>query len=385
MKGETYECIIRIKKRFFSLARKFVKGQSSFLRLKTRLYRKELLPDYSFSDLTAKWPYNPTHCVSDSFSRKKEMNIELSICIPAFNAEKTIITLLQQLERQKTHFKIEVLIVNDGSTDQTGSIVEGFIAGKENYHLYHQENAGLSAARNKAIDNSSGRYLTFIDSDDEICDGFIENLMTAATSQDTDIVRGQYYSKRSSHMRLCGVASSFAWGKVYRASLFDRIRFPDDYWFEDMINNFLLTPLSRKTIDMNVPVIIHNYVEGSLSKVQLSSVTFKSLEQLYLVISLVEDYRTLGLTDEAYLHKRILHECSGLMVRRTQKLDEGTKKQVFLACNRIFVENGIRAEEFTGVDRFFAEAILKKDYTAWKMAEDYAVLYNKLHRIRIFR
>lgn len=361
-------------------ARKYIHGQTSFLKLKTGLYRVEPLPEYDFAALTTQWPYRSPHCVSNLYSRKNKTNIDLSICIPAFNAEMTILTLLEQIERQRANFKVEILIVNDGSTDQTGGIVEQFIEGKENFHLYHQENTGLSAARNKAIDNSSGRYLTFIDSDDEICDGFIENLMSVAVTQDADIVRGQYYSRRRKHMRLCGIASSFAWGKVYRASLFDKIRFPNGYWFEDMINGFLLTPLSGKTVDVNMPVIIHNYNKGSLSKLQLSTTTYKSLEQLFLVISLIEDYKALGLTDEAYLHKRIMNECSRLMVRRTEKLDEGTKKQVFLACNRIFTENEIKAREFSGVDRIFADAIINKDYAAWKMAAEYAVVYNRFHR-----
>lgn len=372
---------------FISLISKLLKsgiGLVAFLKLKTGLYRKVPLPDYDFDSLKALWPYKPPYCVSNAFSRKEEADIDLSICIPAFNAEKTILTLLEQIERQKTNYKIEVLIVNDGSTDKTGELIGRFVAGRENYHLYHQGNAGLSAARNKAIDNSSGRYLTFIDSDDEICDGFIESLMSAATTNDADIVRGQYYSRHGSHIRLCGIVSSFAWGKVYRASLFDKIRFPEGYWFEDMINSFLLTTLSEKTVDISVPVIIHNYVEGSLSKVQLSAVTYRSLEQLYLVMSLIEDYKTLGLTDEAYLHKRILHECSRLMVRRTERLDEVTKKQVFLACNKIFEENGIKAVEFSGVDRLFADSIINKDYVAWKMAADYAVVYNRFFDIRAY-
>lgn len=380
MKGEIYDCIISIMEKWFSLGHKLIKGLLLFLKLKTGIYIKASLPVYSFSALTDKWTYNPPHCVSDSFSRKKKADTDLSICIPAFNVEKTILTLLEQIEMQKTSFKMEVLIVNDGSTDKTGELVERFIAGRKNYHLFQQDNAGLSAARNKAIDNSSGRYLTFIDSDDEICDGFIENLMSAAISYDADIVRGQYYSRHGNHMRLCGIASAFAWGKVYRASLFDKIQFPEGYWFEDMINSFLLTPLSGKTVDISVPVIIHNYVKGSLSKVQLSAVTYRSLEQLYLVMSLIEDYKTLGLTDEIYLHKRIMNECSCLMVRRTERLDEGTKKQVFLACNKIFVENGINAAEFSGSDRLFADAIINKNYVVWKMAADYAAVYNRLFR-----
>ena len=85
--------------------------------------------------------------MSDTFSRKEEADIDLSICIPAFNAEKSILTLLRQIERQKTNFEFEVLIINDGSTDHTGENVAEFIEGKENCHLLQQDNAGLSAAR----------------------------------------------------------------------------------------------------------------------------------------------------------------------------------------------------------------------------------------------
>ena len=202
--------------------------------------------------------------------------------------------------------------------------------------------------------------------------------MSAATKNDADIVRGQYFSQRGNYRRLRGIASSFAWGKVYRASLFDKFRFPEGYWFEDLIYSFLLTPLSGKTVDLEVPVIIYKNAEGSLSKVQISAVSYKSLEQLYLVMSLIKDYKTLGLTDEAYLHRRIMKECSRLMVRRTEKLDEATRKQVFLACSRIFEENEIKSTEFSGIDRTFADVIINRDYAAWKMAADYSVIYNML-------
>lgn len=194
---------------------RFDYGLFSFLKLTAGFFKKDTLPDFCFDSLSEKWHYCDPHCVSDSFSRNTlpEKDIDLSICIPAYNVEKTIIRLLKQIDNQRTSFKVEVLIVNDGSTDRTGHIVERFIDEKDNFHLYHQENAGLSAARNKAIDNSSGRYLTFIDSDDEICDGFIENLMSAAILNDADIVRGQYYTRYGSHMHLCDIASAFAWEK----------------------------------------------------------------------------------------------------------------------------------------------------------------------------
>lgn len=91
------------------LAQKLIYGLTAFLKLKIGLYRKELLPDYDFDSLKDLWPYNPPYCVSDTFSRKEEADIDLSICIPAFNAEKTIITLLEQIERQKQTTRLKFL------------------------------------------------------------------------------------------------------------------------------------------------------------------------------------------------------------------------------------------------------------------------------------
>ena len=132
-----------------SKAHRLGAGLLSYLKLTTGLYKKDTIPDYSFDSLLEKWPYNDPHCVSDSYSQNtlRDKEVDLSICIPAFNAEKSILTLLRQIERQKTNFEFEVLIINDGSTDHTGENVAEFIEGKENCHLLQQDNAGLSAAR----------------------------------------------------------------------------------------------------------------------------------------------------------------------------------------------------------------------------------------------
>ena len=101
---------------------------------------------------------------------------------------------------------------------------------------------------------------------------------------------------------------------------------------------------------------------------QARSKNYKSLEQLYLVMSLVDDYKKLQLNDRAYLSKRLVAECSHLMVRRTEGLDEATRMQVFLAVNKLFLDEQVDPKQFSGADRIFAEAILKKDYDAWKLA-----------------
>ena len=135
-----------------------------------------------------------------------------------------------------------------------------------------------------------------------------------------------------------------------------------------MINLFFVVPQSRKTITLDKVTIYHNDVEGSASKQQSRAKSYKSLEDLYLVLSLTKDYKTLGLQDRAYLDNRLIVECSRLMASRTEELDEVTRQQVFLACNNLFTEEHVDPSQFSGIERIFADAILNKDFVAWKLA-----------------
>lgn len=208
--------------RYISAALRKAKGKVVSFRLKHDLYQKINLPTTDKEILFSKWPYVKPKCVSESFMFPEYSGIDLSICIPMHNVENCIGILLEQIEAQKTQFTYEVLLVNDGSTDNTETVVKSFIEGKTNYKLFSQENGGISAARNKAIDNATGNYLTFIDSDDEICEGFIEQLMSAAVNQDAEIVKGKYCLKRGSHLLPRGIASGYIWG-VYSEDHFSRM------------------------------------------------------------------------------------------------------------------------------------------------------------------
>lgn len=89
---------------------------------------------------------------------------ELSIIIPVYNTEKYLRACLDSIIAQ-TYSDYEVLLIDDGSTDRSGSICDEY-AGLDNVHVIHTENLGVSHARNTGIDNAAGRYIYFIDSDD---------------------------------------------------------------------------------------------------------------------------------------------------------------------------------------------------------------------------
>lgn len=102
-------------------------------------------------------------------------NSKISVVIPVYNAEKTIGNILEKLITQE-YRNIEIIAVNDGSKDDSWKILEGFSKKDKRVIAIDQKNAGASTARNVGIDKSTGEFITFIDSDDDISDKLISEL-----------------------------------------------------------------------------------------------------------------------------------------------------------------------------------------------------------------
>lgn len=100
----------------------------------------------------------------------------VSIIIPIYNAEKYLDTCLQSLLRQ-TYPNFEVLLVNDGSTDQTTSICDHYANLYPQFKAIHKANGGVSSARNVGLENAKGEKILFIDADDWVNETYIEDLM----------------------------------------------------------------------------------------------------------------------------------------------------------------------------------------------------------------
>lgn len=89
----------------------------------------------------------------------------ISIIIPAFNCEKTILNTIESIKKSGIN-DYEILIIDDGSTDNTAAICDGLSASNDNVRCIHQKNAGVSATRNRGIDEAHGEYVWFVDADD---------------------------------------------------------------------------------------------------------------------------------------------------------------------------------------------------------------------------
>lgn len=114
------------------------------------------------------------------------MNELISVVIPIYNRESTLQKCVDSVLAQ-TYKNIEVILVNDGSTDRSGDICRRYEQIDPRVKVISKENGGLSSARNAGIDKSCGEYIFFIDSDDWIDSDTLEVLLNAALQKGTDV------------------------------------------------------------------------------------------------------------------------------------------------------------------------------------------------------
>ena len=115
----------------------------------------------------------------------------ISVIIPVYNTESYIGLCLESLVKQ-TYTNFEVLMIDDGSTDNSGRICQEYTESDSRFHYYRKENGGVSSARNLGIEYSRGDYLTFVDSDDWVEEDYLEVLYSALVSESASVSISTY-------------------------------------------------------------------------------------------------------------------------------------------------------------------------------------------------
>ena len=192
----------------------------------------------------------------------------ISVIVPVYNVEKYLSKCLESIKNQ-TYTNLEIILVNDGSTDSSGKICEDFANNDSRIKLYHKENGGLSDARNFGIERASGTYFTFIDSDDYITQDYVDYLLKLVENSDAQIAIGShticYESEKKTykglgqesqititpkealeHILLDDGIDLSAWAKLYSSKLFKEIRYPKGLAFEDTATTYKLLLLCEK-------------------------------------------------------------------------------------------------------------------------------------------
>ncbi len=136
----------------------------------------------------------------------------ISVIVPVYNVEPYLAGCLDSILSQ-TYRDLEILLIDDGSTDRGGTICDEYAAKDPRIRVFHTENRGLSAARNRGLDEAKGEYVGFVDSDDRIDPDMFEYLLEAAERTGADVTEcgvfveyptGEHSAdeKRSGHDRL---------------------------------------------------------------------------------------------------------------------------------------------------------------------------------------
>lgn len=197
----------------------------------------------------------------------------ISVIVPVYNGQDYLENCIRSIEDQ-TYGNIEIIIVNDGSTDETATACDRLKAEYDNVRILTLGDEGVSVARNKGIDAAQGKLITFVDADDRLCSETLRTLYNCMVDTGSDVAGCRFFTwSNEEEWRLgAGVKStvgqtvtydaerylkeailcgnSRCWSKLYRREIFDRVRFPGNLTIgEDML--FLVRMLShvRKIVE----------------------------------------------------------------------------------------------------------------------------------------
>lgn len=214
----------------------------------------------------------------------------VSIVVPIYNVELYIDDCINTLINQ-TYKKIEIILVDDGSTDNSQKICEEYAKQDSRIKVLHKENGGLSDARNKGLDVAQGKYIIFVDSDDFVNIYFVEKLYKSCVQNESDISVCKYQeikSKKeaawkkqinSNNRTMTGreyiidmyngeseKLGFVAWNKIYKKDLFinNNIRYPKGKYYEDTFTTFRLLYTTKKITVINDTLYYYRIREGSI-------------------------------------------------------------------------------------------------------------------------
>lgn len=181
----------------------------------------------------------------------------ISVIVPVYNVESYLEKCIESIQNQ-SYKSLEIILVNDGSTDSSGDICDKYAACDKRIRVIHQKNGGISSARNTGLEVANGDYIAFVDSDDYIEPKMYEDLLNFLKEYNLDIIDcGSFRDKngmitggcndgqieiyeKDDALRLAmhdGFTS--VWNKLYKRDIVINIRFPEGRKFEDSAISYL--------------------------------------------------------------------------------------------------------------------------------------------------
>ena len=241
-----------------------------------------------------------------------ENNGFVSVIIPVFNVRPYLVEALESVIHQ-TYNNLEIIIIDDGSTDGAGSICDEYAGKDPRIRVIHQENRGLSAARNVGLDLMRGDVIAFLDSDDAYLPEYVEKMMDALIRAEADIVvckftthefTGNLSQDRSIKILIPEIAEGrydrvsilqayaesrvnhAVWNKLYRRDLWREVRFPEGHVYEDREVIYRIFDKCKTVYVISDSLYLYRKRPGSI----VNTMTPDNLRDLFLSISQPESH-----------------------------------------------------------------------------------------------
>ena len=229
------------------------------------------------------------------------MEYLISVIVTVYNRENFIQKCIDSVLSQ-TELPIELLLIDDGSTDKSYEICKTYANKYDNVKLFHQENGGISKARNMGLDNASGRYIAFLDDDDVMTPGSFKVLADAMAKHDVDIAVGNFervnedgslysesYMPDNVKNRVISADEYWNaifdkkgqlifvvnWAKLYKREIWDNLRFPVE--FRKSEDRFVLADILEKCNHIYVSDYIVHKQTMSQNSITRSSFSLNTL------------------------------------------------------------------------------------------------------------
>lgn len=273
----------------------------------------------------------------------------ISVIVPVYNSEKYLAACLDSILKQ-TYQNLEVILVNDGSTDNSAEIIREYAATDERVVVFSIENSGPGVCRNTGLNHFKGDYVMFVDSDDTLCEDLFEILMR--TMRSTSEIAMCKFSKDPTRLGLGskaviketvtftnsvkqiyspGFASAGPYSKLYGREIFEILRFPDIAMYEDSAVSLQVLSNAKKVIFVDYIGYYYRFNPESITNTTVAERNFSIFQKTDIVLSFVEQEhpeainlaRTICLNDNEY----VMMESTKVKTELSKKLFNDLFKQ----------------------------------------------------------
>ena len=243
---------------------------------------------------------------------------KISIIVPVFNVEKYLSKCIESLVKQ-TYKNIEILLINDGSQDNSLNICKEWEKKDGRIKVFSQRNQGLSEARNTGIKNAKGNYICFVDSDDLVLSDFIEILYYLIKKYGCEIAQVNFIEKTddeiekkiniekqifnekilSSRDMIKGLTTNdhkknvIVWNKIYKKELFENLSFKNGKIYEDEFFTWKVFMKCKKIAVSDKILYVYRIRKNSIMNLQRKKISIKNLDYLEALEERMETFKNI--------------------------------------------------------------------------------------------